>query len=240
MYSRWMFLAFLAIFTVGRVYGADSDDMDLMGMMYIEEGWEQLDEREDGLQILQKKLPKLPLHAIQVRQRLDIDPQIIANIVENVDRYEEVVVSANTVDFIQIEETPEAVFGYQYYHIPLMKNRHLVFSMVRTYIDTLGVMRTDWSLLPRESRLSSFVNQMDQERKSPVYLYPGYGSWQYLPVEKTGEWEVSYRLYIDPGGWLPDFIVDYVNRAGLANLFDDVIKEARRVEKESGEISWNY
>ena len=46
-------------------------------------------------------------------------------------------------------------------------------------------------------------------------------------IEKN-KYLISYRLYMDPGGSLPDFIIKKVNESSIYNIFNDVINEASK------------
>jgi len=39
---------------------------------------------------------------------------------------------------------------------------------------------------------------------------------------------ISYIIYIDPGGSIPDFLIDKANRVSLVNILEDTIIEANR------------
>ena len=40
--------------------------------------------------------------------------------------------------------------------------------------------------------------------------------------------KISYRLFMDPGGSIPNFLTDKINEISIINLFKDVIAEAER------------
>ena len=37
---------------------------------------------------------------------------------------------------------------------------------------------------------------------------------------------LSYRLFMDPSGYIPDFIIEKVNEISIYNIFNDVVLEA--------------
>jgi hypothetical protein len=212
---------------------------ELLELLENERGWSLIDEHDDGLELLQREIPEADLHAILVRRPMSVDPRTVTGIVEDVARYEEVVVSATTVDFAEIVSSDSLIYGYQYFHIPLMKNRHLVFGLQRVSVNSDSTRwQVDWTLVPGQSAMPdtvhAFIEQRNRETNDPVLMYPGAGSYR---VEKLddGRWMVSYRLYIDPGGWLPNWIVERANRAGLINLFNDIVNEANRLQANVGE-----
>ena len=60
-----------------------------------------------------------------------------------------------------------------------------------------------------------------------TYLKYGAGLWM---AEKTDSKSVrlSYRLFMDPGGFIPLFLTEKVNEISILNLFKDVLAEAER------------
>jgi hypothetical protein len=43
-----------------------------------------------------------------------------------------------------------------------------------------------------------------------------------------GDYMLSYRLYLDPGGSIPDFAIELLNKMSVVNVFNDVLIEASR------------
>lgn len=230
-----LLMMFLAVLT--PELHADPGSRLVLEQIGSESGWTTLSVRDDGLELSQKALPERDLHAILVQQPLEIDPATLAEVVRSVERYEEIVVSANTVDFLKIAEIDSAIYGYQFYQVPLMKNRHLAFEMDAPVVNSdSSLWVLDWRLIQAERpEVDEFVRAQAAQRSNPVYLLPGAGRWT-MVKRSDSRWDVGYRLWIDPGGWLPDFIVEYVNRKGLVNLFDDVIRETYRIQARESSL----
>jgi hypothetical protein len=49
--------------------------------------------------------------------------------------------------------------------------------------------------------------------------------WMAEPIDED-EYILSYRLYLDPGGSIPDFAIEFLNKMNILNVFKDVVKEA--------------
>ena len=43
----------------------------------------------------------------------------------------------------------------------------------------------------------------------------------------NGSYIITYRLFMDPGGSMPNFIVEKINEYSIYNIFNDVIIEAK-------------
>ena len=58
-----------------------------------------------------------------------------------------------------------------------------------------------------------------------IKLDYGAGMWMAEPIDEK-EYILSYRLYLDPGGSIPGFAVELLNKMNIVNVFKDVVKEA--------------
>jgi len=81
----------------------------------------------------------------------------------------------------------------------------------------------EWSLIDLER-----INEIDMSKKdeNAIYLDYGAGMWLSRPVGEK-KFDISYRLIMDPGGYIPDLLVELINEVALVSLFKDVLKEAR-------------
>ena len=52
------------------------------------------------------------------------------------------------------------------------------------------------------------------------------GSWHVMPLP-GGRSKVIYRVAVDPGGWVPGFVIDLANKKGVTETLHAVEKEAR-------------
>ena len=57
-----------------------------------------------------------------------------------------------------------------------------------------------------------------------IYLKHGAGVWKWDNNELSNSYDISYILTMHPGGNLPDFIIDMINKTGIKGLFTDVQK----------------
>ena len=79
----------------------------------------------------------------------------------------------------------------------------------------------DWNLLPQNT-LSTYGVELEDH----VYIDYGVGSWSMEALE-NGKYDVSYRLVMDPGGWIPGSVSNYFNRVSIVGIFQDAITETR-------------
>mgnify|MGYP005749293839 FL=1 len=64
-----------------------------------------------------------------------------------------------------------------------------------------------------------------------TYLNNGAGLWVAKNVAKDRT-SFSYRIYIDPGGSLPNFLIDLINKTSVVNIFKDAIAEAQKRHRQ--------
>ena len=67
------------------------------------------------------------------------------------------------------------------------------------------------------------------DTKDAVQLDFGAGLWMAEKAD-NGSVTISYRLYMDPGGSIPRFLIDIVNEMSIVNIFKDALAEAGRRE----------
>ena len=61
---------------------------------------------------------------------------------------------------------------------------------------------------------------------SAKYLSHGAGLWV-AENQFNNKTSFSYRIYMDPGGSLPTFLIDLINKNSVVNIFEDAIAEAQ-------------
>ena len=69
----------------------------------------------------------------------------------------------------------------------------------------------EWSLIDLEK-----INKIDMSIKdeNAIYLDYGAGMWLSRPVGEK-KFDISYRLIMDPGGYIPDLLVELINEVAL-------------------------
>ena len=191
--------------------------------------WELLElSEEDGVSIYVKDVEDNSLNAVMVSLDIDLPPQQIMEVVDEVENYNDFLPSATNMHCELISRDDRYIYGYQYYSVPLFKNRHLVFRMDRYTCDQTGNRcSVEWILMPWDENTKSFVDGKIEVKGNPLYIEAGAGIWTTERLE-NGLTRASYRLYMDPAGFLPGFIVNKFNRTGLKGLFLDAIEEARK------------
>jgi len=185
--------------------------------------WTDIKTLDDGTTISEMKLPNLDVKAIKVTQTLDLDAELLAQVIEDIPNYVRIFSSAAGVESRLLHQTQDHLIAYQVVDAPLISDRIYGFRMFRPEGPTL---RVDWQLIPAQE----LVN-WDIDLRAGVYLESGMGSWEMENLE-NGKIRVSYRLIMDPGGWIPGALSDTFTEVSILGIFRDAIRETERRSTE--------
>lgn len=195
--------------------------------IFIDKGWEKIEENDNGISISVKEISNIPIKAVLIKQQVDIDPITVVNIIEDVNNYGNVLKSAKSSVSTLLFQNDEGIFAHQYLELKYVKDRHYAFKMYYPFDNS---NRIDWELIPE--RIFNAFDESSEVNTKGVYVDIGYGSWTADKIE-GGLTEVTYRLVMHPGGNVPNFVTDYINKVTIVDLFEDVINEAQKRSNRS-------
>jgi len=190
--------------------------------IHSEKGWENIEDYDNGVSVSVKEIPDIPIKAIMVKQKIEIAADIVVEVVEDVSNYGKFLTSASAMEANLLIKNEQGLYGHQHLELKYVKDRHYAFNMFRPFGNT---KRVDWELVP-ETTFNS-IDESKNVNKNGIYIDIGYGSWLVNKLE-NGETEISYRLVMHPGGSVPNFAIDYINKVAIVALFEDAIDEALR------------
>tara|TARA_Y100001970_G_scaffold125506_1_gene155277 strand:+ start:4013 stop:4720 length:708 start_codon:yes stop_codon:yes gene_type:complete len=202
----------------------DSRTEKLLKTLYNNEGW-VVDNIKDGISLSRKKIENMELTALMVKQEIMIPKEIVQSVVMDVNNYEKFLNNQGLISKV-INRGINWVDGYQYIpiDIPLIANREYLFRMYpdgHNNEDTISIIH--WYLLDKKQDV---LVELNERPKDTVYLDHGAGLWVAEEIEKDTI-ILSYRIYMDPGGSLPDFMIDIMNKVSVVNVFKDAVAEAQ-------------
>ncbi|NQV50793.1 MAG: hypothetical protein HQ507_09860 [Candidatus Marinimicrobia bacterium] len=193
--------------------------MVLKESLYNDSNWLPVETTKTGITISEKVVDNVAVKAVKVTQEVSLDPEILAQVIEDVANYGRFLTSASAMECELLAVDESGLVGYQYVDVPVISDRVYAFKMYRP---DRSQTRVDWELIP-ESKLANYeVNE-----RPGVYIDYGVGSWSMNKLE-NGLYEVSYRLVMDPGGWIPGNVSDYFNRVSIVGIFKDALIETQR------------
>jgi hypothetical protein len=192
---------------------------ELSHQLHDDKNWMLIESREDGIIVFEKEIDGIAVKAVKVTQALEINPEILAQVIEDIANYDRFLKSAAGSEATLLKAGKNYRIGHQHVKVPVMSDRNYAFKLFRP--DSTGT-RVDWELIP--------INILDDfliNKRTGVYIDIGAGSWS-SHIRPDGKYDVSYRLVMDPGGWLPGSVSDYFNKVSIVSIFKDTILETER------------
>ena len=196
--------------------------MDLLNSLHDNTGWEILDSSLHNL-VSTKEIQGRDLFAVMVKKDIDLPKKILQDVIMDVNNYKQFLKSSDSFISNEIKRTTHFVDGYQFIpiKIPFFDNREYLFRMYPSgFKDDDSISIIHWYLLDENEIV------LDRENHSATYLSHGAGLWV-AEQKSNNKISLSYRLYMDPGGSLPTFLIDMINKTSVVNIFEDVIAEAQ-------------
>ena len=172
-----------------------------------------------------KPIKNMSLVAFMAKQKTNIPSKIIQDIVMDVKNYGQYFNSAGEFGFSEVRRYSGAVEGYHLLpvDIPFMQDREYFFRVHAGGYDVEdNVSIVHWYLIDKPEKV-----QTQNTSKDAIYLDYGAGLWMAERAD-DGDYMLSYRLYLDPGGSIPDFAIELLNKMSIVNVFNDVLSEASR------------
>ncbi len=186
-------------------------------------GWEILDSSANR-SISTKRIPGKDLFAVRVQKELDLPKEILQGVIMDINNYKLFLKSSDSFISIEIKRTSEFVDGYQFIpiNLPFFDNREYLFRMYPGgYKENDEISFIHWYLLDEDKTI------LKKENRSATYLNHGAGLWT-AEQRLNNKTFFSYRIYMDPGGSLPSFLIDIINKNSVVNIFEDAVAEAQK------------
>ena len=207
---------------------AENTDLStsLFKTLYDDNGWNK-PSIIDGISLSTKRVPNMSIKAVKVHIGTNIPKNIIADIIMDIKNYNNYFINSKKLYFQVINRDSNSIDGYQFISVPIpfIKDREYFFRMSsNTFLPDYPKTFIHWHTLNKD--IYSYISTDFQSGKE-LYLDTGLGIWN-IDFLDDSTFILSYRLLIDPGGYLPDFAVDHVNKVNIISLFRDVINEGRR------------
>ena len=198
----------------------------LISSLKDDKDWAIINRMKDGSIIKSKKINDMNLSAILVEREIKISPVIIQNILIDILNYNNVLKSSGSLKTKLFKQNNIFLDGYQYIDSGMLfiSDRKYCFRMKFSEYANDNNVLMEWYLLSNQGEYKQYISTNDLDA---VYLDYGAGTW--MIEKKTDElYLVSYRLFMDPSGYIPDFIIEKVNEISIYNIFNDVMLEATK------------
>ena len=214
---------FLSLFS-NHVYSGsiNSKPINLLNSLHDNNGWKILDPSSHNL-VSTKEIPGRDLFAVMVKKEVDLPKEILQDVIMDINNYKQFLKSSDFFISQEIKRTTHFVDGYQFIpiNIPFFDNREYLFRMYPSgFKDDDSISIIHWYLLNEKDA------PLEKKNQSATYLSHGAGLWT-VENQLNNETSFSYRIYMDPGGSLPNFLIDLINKTSVVNIFEDAIAEAQ-------------
>jgi len=200
----------------------------LFNSLHSNEDWKILDSY-DNITISTKKIENKNILALMVKEELSLPKKILQNVIMDIDHYGEFLHNSRPFISHKVRNTDVFVDGYQFIpiSIPFFDNREYLFRMYPGgFKDDDHTSIIHWFLLDKDVKL------LKSNERDATYLNYGAGLW--VAEEKNNRKTLfSYRIFMDPGGSLPEFFIDIINKTSVVNIFNDAIAEAKKRNADS-------
>jgi len=218
------FIFFISfIFSAVLANGYVKKPIDLFNSLHSNKGWKILNSY-DNVSISTKKIQSKNILAVMVTKELLLPKNILQNVIMDIENYGNFLHNSGSFISREVLKTSTFVDGYQFIpiSIPFFDNREYLFRMYPSgFKESDDTSIIHWYLLDKDMKL------LDSDNQTATYLSYGAGLWV---AEDKGDNKTlfSYRIYMDPGGALPGFLIDMINKTSVVNIFNDAIAEAQK------------
>ena len=224
MKKYYIIVAFFLFLFLNHVYSdsISAKPINLLNSLHDNNGWEILDSSSHNL-VSTKEIPGRELFAVMVKKEIDLPKEILQDVIMDINNYKQFLKSSGSFISNEIKRTTDFVDGYQFIpiNIPFFDNREYLFRMYPSgFKDDDSTSIIHWYLLNEQDAL------LDKKNQSATYLSHGAGLWV-AENQLNNKISFSYRIYMDPGGSLPNFLIDLINKTSVVNIFEDATAEAQ-------------
>ena len=197
--------------------------------MFESEGWNSVHVHSDSLTVYKKKLTGPEIPAFKATMISSVPMEYIVEAVADGGNHEEFMGSSHVVESEFIgNSNADTTYSYQMLDLPIVNDRHYITT---NFNDTISVnhIRMNWMIDTNKnlSDFNDFVDKKNDIHRNPIFIEDGVGSWE-LKRLANGKTEVSYYVLINPGGWIPNSLINYVNKSLGPDTVIMMVKEGSR------------
>ena len=199
---------------------------EILSSLSQDNGWNYVS-TQNNINLSTKDINQGNTLAVKVQKETDIPPEVITNILMDIKNYGSYFKSSKSLKFSEIRREKNLVEGHHFIpvNIPFIKSREYYFRMHPSNYQTKQTNTfLYWYLIENNF---SIDKQPNWNFSTSIYLDVGAGVWNKEDLA-NGNYLLSYRLILNPGGSLPDALIDRLNKVSVVNIFDDIMHEAER------------
>ena len=222
--NKNIYITIFTILCVPKGFGEEisSQNRTLLKILNANSNWNIIEKTDDSIYISEKLIKGSELNAVKVEKEYNIKPELFTDVIMNVGGYDSFLSNAKSLRSKVINDTPSGLIGYQRIkvNLPFFNDREYYFYMSRKPFDVQSAnVMCYWILLDPEQSPEIF-----NQSENSTYLREGAGLWKWEPSQSGGV-KISYTLTMHPGGSIPDFILEMINKNSIVGLLRDVENE---------------
>lgn len=209
----------------------DNKSFNLFEPLLENKDW-VFDKAIEKITISKKSLFEKDLFALKVQKKTLIPPILVQKVLKDINNYDQFLSNSETIKSFKLDHSDSWIDAYQNIssNVPFLSDREYCFRISSEKIndrDSKSIIH--WYLLDQ--------NQYDTSTKiksnDAIYLNFGAGLWL-AEKQIDGSNMISYVVFIDPGGSIPNFVIEKANKVSVVTIFEDILNEAgkRLVEVE--------
>ncbi len=176
--------------------------------------WEVV-RNDDGIVVERKKLDHSSLFAVRAKTRVPMAPATFFSTLWKYDEYIKFMPTVKSMHFI--ENTPDERLVYEQVQLPLVQNRDYTIRLRRVVDEDNQIYQMFYADEnehgPAENRQFVRVKMLR-------------GSWKLSPAEGGRSTDIEYEIQGDPGGLIPTFIVNSLQKSQVTKYIKLMIKRA--------------
>ncbi len=205
------------------------NNRELLEEMFNYNDWDVENRHSDSLTVFKKKLEGVNIPAFKATMISSIPMEYIMEAIADGENHEEFMGSSHVVESEFIGDSNiDTTYSYQMLDLPIVSDRHYITT---NFNDTVSVnhYRMNWMIDNRKNLrdFKQFIDKKNEIHKNPIFIDDGVGSWE-LRRLNNGKTQVSYYVLINPGGWIPNRLISYVNKSLGPDTVIMMVKEGGR------------
>ncbi|MAV58719.1 MAG: hypothetical protein CMG07_02070 [Candidatus Marinimicrobia bacterium] len=227
--SLFLFKIYISFFIIDLSFSASIDESIIEKFLQDDDNvkW-NLVNKIDNQTIYNKKIKdsKIPVVKVVVIDSVTIDGMVQA-IINVKDHTRFLKSSYLTKSMLLNKNNNENIFKYevyQYLNIPFIKNRfYIAYCNLELNIDRVKV---NWRLSDDNKKHLDIIN----DNKNDIFIENGFGYWKIEYLSENFS-KITYLIHMNPGGWVPNFIINLSSNYTIPETVVKMINEGKRLDK---------
>lgn len=185
--------------------------------VHADDGWRRVDV-EHGIAIDAREVEGSTLHEVRATTHADVTPAAILAVLWRHEEHPTFVPHLLRADVLR--DAGDERIVYEQISLPVLKDRDVVLRAKRTVDATTGAI---------DVTTASITGEGPPPSSRFVRVESSAGHWHAEPAAGGGS-DVTYTIRTDPGGRVPDWIVNRAQREAVPDLVRAILDRAKSAE----------